>query len=150
MNHPPFFLNLVVAWLGILLGFISGLALGLRFHQEGWLGGYGSFQRRLYRLAHISFFGLAFVNLVFYWTAQRFAPGNLAAEIASRAFIVGAVSMPLCCVLLAHFRRTHQLFGVPVLSLITGAVLTLFAMTLPPPPAPTHDFPVTTQESSRL
>src|SRR5206468_12363049 len=52
-------LNLLAAWSGILLGFISGLVFGLFFHREGWLGGYSSFKRRLYRLGHISFFGLA-------------------------------------------------------------------------------------------
>jgi hypothetical protein len=48
--------NLLAAWVGILMGFLSGLALGLCFHRENWLGGYGSFKRRLYRLAHISLF----------------------------------------------------------------------------------------------
>ena len=37
--------------------------------REDWLGGYGSFKRRLYRLAHISFFGLAIVNLMFCFVA---------------------------------------------------------------------------------
>jgi len=50
--------NLIAAWLGIPLGFGSGLVLGLFFQRENWLGGYSSPKRRLYRLAHISFFGL--------------------------------------------------------------------------------------------
>src|SRR6266436_1502559 len=62
-------LNLIAAWSGILAGFVSGLLLGLFFHREDWLGGFGSFKRRLYRLAHISLFGLAIVNLMFYFTA---------------------------------------------------------------------------------
>jgi hypothetical protein len=57
-------LNLLVAWLWILLGFVSGMLLGLFFHHEKWLGGYASFKRRLYRFAHISFFGLGAVNLL--------------------------------------------------------------------------------------
>lgn len=64
-------LNLVLAWLWILLGFVSGMVLGLFFHRENWLGGYGSFRRRMYRLAHISFFGLGAVNLLFWLTLQR-------------------------------------------------------------------------------
>ncbi len=36
-------LNLFLAWLWILLGFVSGMVLGLFFHRENWLGGYGSF-----------------------------------------------------------------------------------------------------------
>src|SRR5881397_2948507 len=62
--------NLLIAWVWILLGFLSGFALGLNFHREDWLGGYGSYKRRLYRLAHISFFGLGVVNLCFYFTAR--------------------------------------------------------------------------------
>src|SRR2546425_17618 len=110
-------LNLVFAWLGILLGFISGLYLGLNFHREQWLGGYGSFQRRMYRLGHISFFGLAVVNFMFYLTTQTLAiTQNVSCftNIASWAFIVGAISMPACCLLMAHFPRTHLLFSVPV------------------------------------
>ena len=51
-------LNLVLGWLWIALGFASGAVLGLWFHKEQWLGGYASWMRRLYRLGHISFFGL--------------------------------------------------------------------------------------------
>src|SRR5262252_8998785 len=121
----PSQLNLVLAWVGILLGFLSGLALGLFFHREDWLGGYASFRRRLYRLAHISLFGLALVNLMFYLTARVFTafPGALC--IASWAFIVGAVSMPACCLLVAHRPRSRMLFAVPVLSLVAGGTLTL-------------------------
>ena len=43
--------NLFLAWLWILLGFVTGMVLGLFFHHENWLGGYGSFKRRMYRLA---------------------------------------------------------------------------------------------------
>ena len=65
-------LNLLIAWLWILLGFGSGMIQGLFFHDEHWLGGYASFRRRMYRLAHISFFGLGAVNLLFCLTVQNF------------------------------------------------------------------------------
>lgn len=116
--------NLLAAWIGILLGFLSGLALGLCFHRENWLGGYGSFKRRLYRLAHISLFGLGAVNLFFYLTARTLAPDS-ALTLASSAFILGAITMPVCCVLMAHFPTTRMLFALPVFSLLTGGVLTL-------------------------
>ena len=51
-------LNLQTAWIGFLLGCISGAVLGLFFHRAEWLGGYGSWRRRMLRLAHISFFGI--------------------------------------------------------------------------------------------
>ena len=118
-------LNLLLAWLGTLLGFLSGLYLGLNFQRDDWLGGYGSFKRRLYRLGHISFFGLAAVNFMFYFTVHSLGAFSPSVVAASWAFVAGAVSMPLCCLLMAHFPRTHLLFGLPVTSLITGAVLTV-------------------------
>lgn len=118
-------LNLLIAWLWILLGFVSGMVLGMFFHGENWLGGYASFKRRMYRLGHISFFGLGAVNLLFYLTVKSFPAASPLAGIASWAFVVGAVSMPVCSVLMAHFPKAHLLFAVPVLSLIAGGVLTL-------------------------
>ena len=117
--------NLVLAWLWILLGFVSGMVLGMFFHGENWLGGYASFKRRMYRLGHISFFGLGAVYLLFYFTAKSFPFATPMAGIASWAFVVGAVSMPVCSVLMAHFPKAHMMFAVPVLSLIAGGVLTL-------------------------
>jgi hypothetical protein len=117
-------INLVFAWAGILLGFLSGTLLGLFFHRENWLGGYASLKRRLYRLAHISFFGLGAVNFLFYVTAQSFsaAPAVIA---ASWCFITGAATMPVCCLVMAHFPRGQAAFAVPVLSLAAGGALTL-------------------------
>jgi len=120
-------INLILAWVWILAGFCSGFLMGLGFHRENWLGGYGSFKRRLYRLAHISFFGLGTVNLLFYLTAAHLRPGTLQAASAW-AMIAGAVTMPLCCLLMAHVPRARMLFAVPVLSLITGASLVIFLL----------------------
>jgi len=118
-------INLLAAWTGILLGFLSGLTLGLFFHRDDWLGGYGSFKRRLYRLGHISFFGLGIVNLAFYLTAINvMAPGPLL-SIASWGFVIGAISMPVCCLIMAHFPKTHLLFGVPVVSLLLAGAMTV-------------------------
>jgi len=121
-------LNLVIAWLWILLGFITGMVLGLFFHRESWLGGYGSFKRRMYRLGHISFFGLGAVNLLFYLTTQNLSLASPTIGIASWAFIVGALTMPVCCMVMAHYPKAHLIFAVPVLSLITGGVLMLFLL----------------------
>ena len=117
--------NLILAWLWILLGFVSGMVLGLFFHGENWLGGYGSFKRRMYRLGHISFFGLGALNLLFCLTVHIFALSGSLVHIASPAFIVGAVAMPACCAIMASFPKATMIFSVPVVSLITGGVLTL-------------------------
>lgn len=129
MNGLSTHINLIIAWLWILLCFVTGMVQGMFFHGENWLGGYGSFKRRMYRLGHISFFGLGVVNLCFYLTMHSLSSAGHFAGPASWLFIVGAVSMPVCCVLMAHFPKTHALFAVPVLSLITGAVLTLLEVT---------------------
>jgi len=126
MNSPVHQINLVLAWLGIVLGFALGSLLGLRFHEDHWLGGYGSFKRRLYRLAHISLFGLAVVNFLFYLTARNFVHASAAVTIASWGFVLGAVSMPVCCLVLAHRPGLRALFLVPVLSLIAAGSLTLW------------------------
>src|ERR1035441_11021228 len=117
--------NLILAWLWILLGFTSGMMLGMFFHGENWLGGYSSFKRRMYRLGHISFFGLGAVNLLFWVTMQKISITGPLTELASSAFIVGAITMPVCCVVMAHFPKAHLIFAVPVVSLITGGILIL-------------------------
>ena len=117
--------NLILAWLWILLGFTSGMVLGMFFHGENWLGGYGSFKRRMYRLGHISFFGLGAVNLLFCLTVQNFSLDGPLIHFASLAFVIGAIAMPVCCVVMAHFPKAHLIFAVPVVSLIAGGILTL-------------------------
>ena len=57
MKLDPIVLTMIKAgWLGMLLGVLSGAIIGLFFHREDWMGGYGSYRRRLTRLGHISFF----------------------------------------------------------------------------------------------
>ena len=124
VNSSAPHVNLIFAWAWILAGFLSGMALGLKFHDEHWLGGYSSFKRRMHRLAHISFFGLGAVNLFFYVSLKD----NVLRQYGvagSRAFILGGISMPICCWLMAWKPKTQPLFAVPVLSLISAAVLTL-------------------------
>ena len=118
-------INLLFAWLWILFGFVSGMILGMFFQGENWLDGYGSFQRRMYRLGHISFFGLGAVNLLFWLTLQKVSVSGPLVGLASWALIIGGATMPLCCLVLAHFRWLHLIFALPVLSLITGGILML-------------------------
>ena len=118
-------INLVGGWLGMLAGVLCGAALGLYFHREDWMGGYGSYRRRLTRLGHISFFGLGFLNLIFALTAGQMFLRGLSLECASWALIVGAVTMPACCFLSAWRKPLRHLFPIPVLSLVTGIAATL-------------------------
>jgi len=126
MNPHPFQINLTLAWLGIALGFASGSVLGLKFHREDWLGGYASFRRRLYRLGHISFFGLAVVNLMFYFTTCLPVLAGASLAVASWGFVIGAIAMPICCFIMAHQPKLRLLFLIPVLSLIVGSLSTIW------------------------
>lgn len=104
---------LQIAWIGMLAGVISGAVIGLYFHREDWMGGYQSFRRRLTRLGHISFFGLAFVNLGFAVTHHLIKIGDPWGGLAGIAFTVGAISMPTCCFLSAWRKPFRRLFSFP-------------------------------------
>ena len=120
--------NLVLGWSWILLCFLTGMVIGLFFHKENWLGGYTSLKRRMYRLGHISLPALGAVNLLFYLTARLLPPGGTLVPIASWSFVVGAVTMPLCCLIMAHAPKAHLIFSIPVISLLTAGVVTLLAV----------------------
>lgn len=99
--------------------------LGLGLHREEWLGGYTSHRRRLYRLGHISFFGLAIINLLFYLTVQQLHVNGAWVEIAAWAYVAGALTMPVCCVLMAQRPTWRLLFSIPVTSLLIGGIITV-------------------------
>lgn len=117
-------INLYAAWIGILLGFIAGMISGLYFHDDNWLGGYGSWARRMTRLGHISFFGLAFVNFAYAVTIQM-KPAAAGSLWPAWLFIVGAITMPAVCYLSAFRKGLRHLFVIPVASLLIGAAVFL-------------------------
>ena len=122
--HAPT-LNLIAGWLGMLAGVLSGAILGLFFHREDWMGGYGSYRRRLARLGHIAFFGLGFLNLIFAATMSQLPLTGQDLAIASWALILGAATMPLCCFLSAWRKPLRHLFPIPVLSVTTALLAIL-------------------------
>lgn len=125
LNH----INLWMAWIGILLGLLSGALIGLFFHRDEWLGGYGSWRRRLLRLGHISFFGIAFLNLAFANTVSL--AGAATPAFAAWSLVTGAVLMPAICFLAAWRPSFRHLFFLPVVTLISGAVGLLAGEVLP-------------------
>lgn len=122
-------LNGLAIWIGLFLGMLSGAVTGLFFDREGWLGGYGSWPRRLVRLGHISFFGLALVNLIFVLSAQAAENRLLHPEVPSLLFLTGAITMPAVCFLSAWKPWFKNFFFVPVGSLLAGALWMAAAMT---------------------
>ncbi len=112
-------------WAGMLLGVISGAVIGLCFHREEWMGGYGSYRRRLTRLGHISFFGLAFVNFCFAFTQSQLPLRSPWGTVAMVGLIVGAATMPAICFLSAWRKPFRHLFFIPVSGVLTGIVCEL-------------------------
>ena len=112
-------LNAITAWLGILAGVLMGVALGLRFHDPAWLGGYGSWPRRLLRLGHISFFGLGLLNLAFAVTVHRLG-WRPATQWAGAALAAAELLMPAVCFLSAWRPAFRHAFFVPVSCVLLG------------------------------
>ncbi len=118
-------INIYAAWILFLLGVLTGALTGLFFHHKDWLGGYDSWPRRLIRLGHISFFGLGFLNLAFALSAAALGIST-GLDAPSRAFLTGAITMPLVCYLSAWKPRFRHLFFIPVVSVLAGLLLFLW------------------------
>ena len=97
------------------------------FDREDWLGGYSSWKRRMLRLGHISFFGIAFINLAFAFSAIVLGLDDRVG-IPSVLFLVGAVCMPLVCYLSAIKAVFRHLFFIPAVSVIAGIILFIWSM----------------------
>jgi hypothetical protein len=113
-------INITAAWVGFALGCISGAIPGLFFHKQDWLGGYTSWPRRLIRLAHISFFGIGFLNLGLGLTSHAL---NIAVPTASILMLVGAVMMPTICYVSAFRPVFRNLFFIPAGSVLLSIIL---------------------------
>jgi hypothetical protein len=117
-------MNWYAGWWLILAGFASGAALGLFFHRECFLGGYGSFRRRMLRLGHIACAALGMLNLIVASSPQ-----------SSPLLVAGGAMMPAVCFLTAWKQNCRHLFFLPVLALIAAVVLMLFGRAGCPQPA---------------
>lgn len=118
-------LNFYAGWLAFLAGIIAGAISGMKFYSEEFLGGYGSWRRRMVRLAHIAFFGLGLINLAFALTVRSL---DISTGLAwpSILFVVGAVAMPAVCYLSAFKPVFRHLFFIPVLSVLIAILFTLW------------------------
>jgi hypothetical protein len=125
MNIPS--INFLAGWISLLGGVLSGMAMGLFFHRDGWMGGYGSLRRRMLRLGHIAFFGIGFLNLFFALSVERLAVAAPLEASASISLVVAAVTMPLCCFLTAWRTPFRHLFPLPATSVLVGVASVLIA-----------------------
>lgn len=117
MPHP---LNFQAGWWLVLLSFASGALLGLGFHREDFLGGYGSFRRRLLRLGHIACAALGLFNLVYGLApiATGPQPGHAWPGLL---LLAGGFAMPAVCFLTAWKTPFRHAFFLPV-GLLAAAV----------------------------
>lgn len=107
-----------------MLGFLAGMIQGLFFHKEDWLGGYKSWPRRLMRLGHVAFFGMAFANLCLVVSLQHL---NFELDqLLSFAFLIASYSMPLICYISAFYKPARHFFPIPVISLIMANSIILW------------------------
>jgi hypothetical protein len=116
--------TLLVSWLLICCGLVSGAAVGLFFARVDWLGGYGSWRRRLLRLGHIAFFGMAALNLAFLFTLPRLEQG-VSLVWTSWLLVLAGIGMPLTCFASAWRRPLRRLFALPVSCDVVAVVFIL-------------------------
>ncbi len=116
-------INIYFAWCWFLMGLLSGMIQGLRFHRDDWMGGYNSWPRRLTRLGHIAFFGTGMLNLLFAFTVLLTEIDHDFLTWASPLLIAGAFFMSGICYLSAWRKAFRQLFFLPVLCLVSGTTL---------------------------
>lgn len=121
-------INLQFAWLWFFGGAVSGAVQGLFFHREAWLGGYGSWGRRLARLGHIAFFGTGLLNLSFALSVVALPlHSSSLVSTGSILLLIGGATMPVACYLAAWRKPLRHLFPVPVLALSGGIGVTALA-----------------------
>lgn len=135
MSFGPGLRNRQVAWLCATLGAVTGLVMGLWSFDgpvpvPAWLGEYGSTARRLARLGHIAFFGLAILNLLLATELDRVRNHRTAHHIASVAMNFGNVGLPLVLFGAAVWAPLKYLLPIPALAVTIALLLT--ALTLWP------------------
>lgn len=117
-------INWYFGWGAILAAFVSGAVIGLSFHREDFLGGYGSFRRRILRLGHIALAALGMMNVLYGLSPASVTRAEYA-WVASAGFVIGEVTMPAVCFLSAWKASFRHLFFIPVVALIVAAVQVL-------------------------
>jgi hypothetical protein len=92
------------------------------FFQPGWLGGYGSLERRLLRLAHVAFVALGLLNVV---VGIGLRTGMIAAPaegFVCLALALGALLMPLFLLVAMRLRAALWALPVPFLLVFIGTI----------------------------
>jgi hypothetical protein len=62
------------------------------------------------------------MNMLFAFSVKALEPSTMDLRFASGAFILGLVTMPLCCFLTAWRKPFRYLFPLPVAAVVAGIV----------------------------
>jgi len=118
--------NIKFGWAWIFLGIITGMLMGLfafngplRLSPE--LMNYSSLPRRLLRLAHISFFGLGFLNWMYGITLKTLSLKS--SKVTSNLFIFGAITMALFLSISAFYEPFKYSLTIPATSIFIAVLL---------------------------
>lgn len=132
MNFSTPHSNRLVGWCSAAIGAGTGLVMGLWSFDgpvavpEG-LGEYGDTARRLARLGHIAFFGLAMLNLLLAHELER---GRVSAGLsrwASACMNFGNVFLPLTLFMAAAWHPLKYLMPIPALAVGIAMGLVAYA-----------------------
>lgn len=117
--------NELFGWGAVLASLAMGIYMGQKFQREDWLGGYGSFPRRMVRLAHVALAAIGMLNIQFAQSLPRVQLSGAMLTAASLALMAAAVLMPACCLWMAYRRAHFEIFAAPVICLAAGIGLTI-------------------------
>lgn len=130
--------GVAIAWLGILMGAVSGLIMGLwsfdgPFPTPDWIGGYDELPRRFLRLAHVAFFALSILHFL---VARQIRSTPLSPNvdtIALWSMAFGNIAMPVFLIAAAIWEPAKYLTSLPATALTyafavtaTGAIQNCF------------------------
>jgi len=113
-------LNFTAGWWLILAAFATGAGIGMGFHREDFLGGYGSFRRRLARLGHIALAALGGLNVLYGLSPVP------ACAVPGWLLLAGGIAMPAVSFLSAWKPVFRHLFFIPVVLLVSGVGLIIY------------------------
>ncbi|GAB4155477.1 MAG: hypothetical protein Kow00107_05320 [Planctomycetota bacterium] len=100
----------VYGWCMMAIGALLGMLIGLKSHEDGWLGGYYTFSRRMLRLAHIASFALGGLTLLCAWNVSLGSITVAAGSWSVGLMMIGALLMPVVC-LLSAWRKNFRHFS---------------------------------------
>lgn len=118
--------NISFGWVWILVGIIVGAIM------EMWsfngpiispIDNYTSLPRRMLRLAHIAFIGLAITNMLYGYEIDRIQLKNKLKNIGSKCMIYGAILMPIFQIATIFFEPLKYVIMISATLIIIAVVI---------------------------